>query len=158
MTTKQAAPAAGSPPARVIPAAESRFQASADYVSPLTSYTPEAGTALEQLLAPEYWANIKQLKPGVRIWCVPDDERWYAELLVRQTGQGFAKVVLLRQGELDAIEIDPKISADFDIEWRGAKIKHRVVRKLDKQVLKEGLDTVEAAQAWIRDHARAVAA
>lgn len=143
---------------RVIPASESRFQSSADFASPLASYAPEAGTELEQVLDPAYWANITQLKPGVRIWVMPDDERWYAELLVRQAGQGFAKVHVLRKGELDAIEIDPKLSADFDIEWRGARIKHRIVRKKDAKVMKEGLATAEDAQAWIRDHARAVAA
>jgi EAL domain-containing protein (putative c-di-GMP-specific phosphodiesterase class I) len=89
---------------------------------------------------------------------MPEDESWWAELLVRQVGQGFAKVALLRKGELDAIDIDPQIAKDFNIEYRGAVKKHRVVRIADGHVLKEGLPTVEDAQAWIRDHRRVLAA
>lgn len=143
---------------RFIPAMESRFATSAEFTFPLSSYIPIAGTPFEHVLRPEYWANLKALKPCVRIFVMPEDEKWWAELLVRRTGQGFASVQVLHKGELEQVAYDPKLTKEYDIEFVGPVLKHRVVRKSDGHVLKDRLETPEAAQAWLRDHLRAIAA
>lgn len=161
-TEKEAAKAMTAPPAKLqmtfVPASESRFSTSAEFVSPLTSYIPATGTPLEDLLRPEYWASIKQLKAGCRIWVIAEDESYWAELLVRKVGQGYAKVQTLRSGSLQEPVVDLPQGEGYDIEFRGAIVKHRVVRKSDGHVLKQGLDTYEDAAAWLRDHKRMMAA
>lgn len=144
-------------PERFIAASESRFETSVEYRFPTVAYVPESGTPLEHLTRPEYWASIRALRPGVRIWVHTEDETYCAELLVRKTGQGFAKVQVLRHFELDQPTPDPKLGDDHEIEHRGPIVKHRIVRKKDGQVLKQGLDTFEEAQAWLRDHKRMLA-
>ena len=156
-----AAPALAEKKERFVAASESRFATSVEFSFPLTSYIPESGTPLAHVLRPAYWASIPhtKLKAGCRIWVYPEDETWWAELLVRKVGQGYAKVQLLRQGELEALSpADPELAKDYDIEFRGAVIKHRVVRKKDGVVVKQGLDSEAEAQAWLRDHRRMLAA
>jgi len=146
------------PPAAFVPAVESRFATSAEFSFPQVSYIPQAGTPLEHLLQGEYWAGIKQLKTGCRIWVMSEDDTYWAELLVRKTGQGYAKVQVLRKGELDQPTVDLKATDGYEIEFRGQIVKHRVVRKSDGHVLKQGLDSYEDATAWLRDHKRMLAA
>lgn len=150
--------ATAAPDAPFVPAAESRFSTSADFIAPMTAYVPATGTPLEHLMRPEYWASIKQLKAGCRIWVIAEDESYWAELLVRKVGQGYAKVQALRSGALQEPVVELPEGEGYEIQFRGAIIKHRVVRLSDKQVLKQGLDTYEEAAAWLRDHKRMLAA
>lgn len=155
----KAAPAAEKKPAPFVAAAESRFATSVEFSYPLTSYTPVAGTPLAHVLMPEYWANLHALKAGCRIWVIPEDEAWFAELLVRQVGPGFAKVVPLRGGELDALEPDAElIGKDFRLEWVNSTTKYRLVRVKDGHVLKEKLSDRIEAHRWLADHRKALAA
>lgn len=163
--TKAAAPApietpvVEAKPERFIPASESRFQTSSDFGSPVTSYVPEAGTPFEHLLRPEYWANIKALKARCRIWVEAEDGTYVAELYVLKVGQGYAKVVTLPgyPFALPGVSADPSVPDGYEIQFRGHMVKHRVVRLKDGHVLKQGLDTFEDAQAWLRDHKRMLA-
>lgn len=143
---------------RFIQASESRFSTSAEFTFPLTSYIPVAGTPLHHLLRPEYWAGVKQLKAGCRIWVVPEDEAWFAELLVRKAGQGYAKVQILRTGELDSVAVGAEPADGFEIQFRGPLIKHRIVRVLDGHVLKDKLESYEDATLWLREHRKMLAA
>lgn len=145
-------------PERFVPAAQSRFATSADFSFPRVSYIPEAGTPLGHLKRPEYWANIKALKVGCLVWVMAEDDSYFAELLVRKVGQGYAKMQVLREGLLEAPVVDLPENEAYAIEFRGAIVKHRVVRKSDGHVLKQGLDSHEDATAWLRDHKRMLAA
>ena len=145
------------PAAPFVPAKEDRFATSAEFTFPLVSYIPAAGTPLEHLLRPEYWAGIKKLKTGCRIWVQSEDDVYWAELLVRKVGQGYAKVQLLRDGVLDMPVIDA-VDSGYEIEYRGAIVKHRVVRKSDGHCLKQGMDSFEEASRWLLEHKRMLAA
>lgn len=152
------APATTDKPERFIPAAESRFMTSVEYKAPLVWYCPEAGTPLEHLLRPEYWASIKQLRTNAHIYVDAEDGSYWAELKVLKVGQGFAKVMVLRHVDLADAGADPSIADGYDIQFRGPIVKHRVVRLKDNHVLKQGLDTEEDARAWLRDHKKMLAA
>lgn len=163
--SKTAAAAAASMPAkafdkpkRFTPASESRFDTSADFKFPLTSYIVEAGTPLAEVMKPEYWANITLLRAGCRIWVYAEDESFWAELFVRRVGQGYALVHELRSGQLGARADAPTPTEGYEIQFRGPVVKHRVVRKSDGHVLKQGLDSEEDARLWLREHKRVMAA
>lgn len=145
---------------RWIPASESRFMTGSEYVSPEASYTPEAGTPFEHLLRPEYWANIKQLRARCRIWAEAEDGSWVAELYVLRVGQGYAQVIALPgyPFTLPGAAAVGAIPDGYDIQWRGHIVKNRIVRLKDGHVLKQGLDTYEDAQVWLREHKRLMAA
>lgn len=145
-------------PERFIPASEARFSTSVDFTFPMVSYTPVAGTPLKHLLRPEYWASLKKLHAGCRVWIYPEDESYWAELLVRKVGQGYAKMQLLRSGDLDQPTVDPAVTDGYDIEFRGPIVKHRIVRKKDGHVVKQNLDTFEEAMAYLRDYKRMLSA
>ena len=138
-------------------AMESRFQSSADYKSPEVSYEPEYGTPWEALLVPAYWANLRQLRSRVRIWVEEESGAYVGMLYVLKTGPGFAEVAELLYHELDQRRTDTKPADDYRIEWRGAVIKHRIVRVNDGVVLKQGLDTEDQAQEWLRQHRKVMA-
>ena len=135
-------------------AAESRFQSSSEYASPVTSYVPETGTPFEEVLKPEYWASIKSLKSRVRIWVEAEDGAYVAMLYVLKTGQGYAKVHCLEHYEMPGMTADPKVPEGYEIQFRGHIIKHRVVRLKDGQVLKQNFDTVEDAMKYIQEYKR----
>jgi hypothetical protein len=155
--TKNKPAAAESKPERFVPASESRFDTSVEFRFPHASYVPEAGTPLEHVLRPEYWANIKKLHAGCRVFVYAEDEAWCAELIVRKVGQGYAKVQVLHKHVLEQPTADPKLLDGYDIQYRGPIVKHRIVRLKDGNVLKQSLDSFEEAQAWLRDYKRMLA-
>jgi hypothetical protein len=144
---------------RWIPAHESRFQTSAEFVSPLTSYTPEYGTPAEHLLRPEYWANIKALRARTRIWVEEESGAYVGELYVLKVGQGYAVTMWLPgfPYQISQAALSPQIPDGYSIEFRGHVVKFRVVRLKDGHVLKSGFDIEEEAQAWLREHKRMLA-
>ena len=145
-------------PERFIPASESRFMTSVEYKSPLVWYCPEAGTPFEHLLRPEYWASIKKMPVNAHVYVDAEDASYWAELKVLKTGQGFAKVMVLRHIALADAGADPAIADGYEIQFRGPILQHRVVRLKDGQVVKQGLTTHDDAVAWLRDHKRMLAA
>lgn len=158
--TKAEAPAKPSVPEPFVAAEESRFATSAEFVSPLTSYVPAAGTPPEHLLRPGYWASIKALRSRCRIWIEEESGAYVGELYVLKTGQGYAVTQWLPgyPMRIAAVPAMPSTPDGYVIEYRGHIVKHRVVRTKDNQVLKQGLDNYDDAAMWLRDHKRMLAA
>ena len=72
----------------------------AEYARNEFQITPEIGTSIEDILAPEYWAHAAlQLKAHDRIEVRTEDASWYAELYVlkaeRLPGSVFTAAVRL---------------------------------------------------------------
>lgn len=154
-----AAAAAPDKPERFTPASESRFMTSVEFKAPQVWYCPEHGTPLAHLLRPEYWASLSRKLPvNAHIHVDAEDGSYYAELKVLKVGQGYAVVMPLRHIEISADVRTPEVEDGYEIQWRGQIVKHRVVRKKDGHVLKQGLDTADDAAAWLRDHKKALAA
>lgn len=119
----------------------------------------EAGTPIEHLSRPQFWANIAQrLKPGDNIIAMPDCMSWRAELTVWDVGQGWAFVA--PRGALasrpDFSDLPGLASEEFEVSYAGPIKKHRVVRKSDKVEVKSGLATPEEARRWVADHVKAL--
>lgn len=123
----------------------------ADYTRNIWSIVPEAGTSLEDVLAPEFWANVsKSLKKGDHIDVVPDSGEYYAELFVVAAGDKFAKVVVLRRVDFTQPGIKSDAS-EFEAKHRGGA-GWSVIRKSDKSVMFEKAATKAEAEAWIAEH------
>lgn len=122
---------------------------------------PEMGVTVEDMKEPGYWAHVgHQLKPFDRIEARAEDGSWFAELLVRSAGRGWAQVAVLAHYELggETMQGLPSRASEYKVEWGGPHHKHRVVRVSDGNVMKHGFESADAARAWLADHLKALAA
>lgn len=126
-----------------------------DFVRTVWCITPDAGTTIEDIMNPEFYAHVvRSIKIGDKLEAIPDDSVWYAELLVMDIGPGFAKVALLRHVELEAIDPRDEL-AGMTIEFAGRKQKYRVLR--GGKVLEKGFPTQSKAREWAERHMRRIA-
>lgn len=127
-------------------------------------YTVRLGenVSLNDLMRPEYWAHhSKDLRPRDELVCYADDGAFRVELLVIDCARTWAKVQLLsshdltqktQSGKASGIEIQAFLD-EHEIKHRGP-LKWGVLRRSDKSVLVEGLETKEGATAWLEKRAR----
>lgn len=132
----------------------------AEYVSRTYHHIPATGAALDDVLDPAYWAHVaKSLRPGDHIEILAEDGTWWAMLLVRYTGRTEAAVAKLSHVEFGEPSDDLVSDSDtHSIAYGNYHTKFRVVRKSDKEVVKDGFDTKEAAKRWLDGHMKALAA
>mgnify|MGYP001164639257 CR=1 FL=1 len=132
--------------------------AQADVVRNRWAISPEAGATIDDVMRPEYTANVAgALKQWDVVEVRPDDETYYAELLVKTAERTGATFWLIH-----FVELAPKVGAaqesdPFAVSWGGPHQKHRVVRKADNEVLKHGFSSAEDARLWAIEHAKTVA-
>lgn len=118
--------------------------------------TVESGTTLDDVLKPEFLSNVsKQMRPYDRIRVRVDSGEWYAELLVLTCGRAWAKLVVvfkidLAENSLEELEGD--IMDAYFVKWQGPHNKFCVIRKVDKEPIKEQCETKQEAQNWLSSY------
>lgn len=130
-----------------------------EYVRAIWQLTPEMGTEPEDLLAPAYWAHIAaQLKQCDRIEAWSEDMTWYAEYLVLDAGQNWAKVHLCENSIQEFGAYDPRranvILAGHTVTYKGRIAKWCVIRDADKVLLKDKFPTEGDGLAWLSEYAK----
>ena len=128
-----------------------------EYQNQVWTATAESGTGIEDLAKPDYFANIaNKLQQYDRICVRVDTGEWYVELLVVACGKNWAKTVVTMQVEFnESVNADEGRDAVFDlysVVHRGPHCKWSVVRKADKEVIKEYCGTKSEAQAWLSSY------
>lgn len=120
--------------------------------------TVEMGTTLEQVMKPEFLANVAaNMRPYDRITVRTDDGVWYAELLVLTAGRTWVKTKKVLELQLTSQDVDmteAEKADGFEIKHRGPHLKFCVVRKVDNEVIKEQMETKSEAQSWLADYAK----
>lgn len=112
---------------------------------------------VEDLTRPAFWGHVAmRLRAGDLIEVLAEDNSFYAEVLVRSARRLDATVSILRFVKLEKPELDASIIDGYEIKFRGARAKFTVLR--GKDVLKDGFDTEEMAQAYLNAHLKAMAA
>lgn len=159
MTPEAATPETSQEPMKpVAPLTIDRWQLS-EHLFALHSITAPPGYAAEDLLRPEAWANIaRNLRPGEIVQARSEEGTWFIELYVWEKGQNWALVSALRLATRPEAGPAKEPADAFEIEWRGPVKKFRIIRKSDKAELKAGFETREAANVWLADYRRTVAA
>jgi hypothetical protein len=95
----------------------------------------EAGTTVDDIMKPEYWANIAQmLRPngGDEIVVVCDDMAFRAHLWVVNAGHTFANVRLIGEPVMSQAQEAPEIQisgSNVFVQWRGPYDLHCVMRR-----------------------------
>lgn len=118
----------------------------------------ETGTTEDNLKVPTYWAHVaRQMRAFDMIEVLCEDGSWYARCLVLARGEAWAKVHVLEFTSLER-HVMREGESDFEVSWGTIQTKFRVIRKKDRRVLKDGLESREAAMAWLHEHKKALAA
>jgi hypothetical protein len=135
----------------------SRFQ-EASYKINIFAAEIDAGTSVEDIMQPEYWANIaSRLRPhgGDEIIAVCDDLSFRAHLFVVSAGRTWAKVCLIGEPLILHAKESPEIQVadgEFAVKWAGPHDKWRVIRTVDKEVITKGHATRDAAEAAVKEY------
>lgn len=128
----------------------------AEFTRTLWSVYAEQNTPFDEVTKPEFWAHVAaKLKPMDRIEVFEESGKYWAELMVLSTGKMMAKVAVLRKIDLQEPTAPEMDMVEYEVNWGGPHKRHRVVRKSDKEVIKDEFGTKEEAQAWLADHLKA---
>lgn len=121
----------------------------AEIIRTIYTATPEIGTSPEEMLVPSYWAHVaRSLIPGDRIETHAADGDWFAEFYVQSASATEARVFPLRIVHFNASAAPAITSDEFEVKFRG-RAKWSVLRKSDRIVMVDGLDTEGAALEWL---------
>jgi hypothetical protein len=156
MTTATAI--ADAAPRRALQVSPSNLQDASHFRTRWMALVPP-GATIEDVQQPGFWLHVaSKLKRMDGIEVLPEDEAWLAELLVLGTGNGSARVKVLRHTVIEEeVGNDPAVFSTR-VEWGGPVHKHRVVRNSDSHVVSHGhSNKAEAMRAQI-DYERALAA
>lgn len=134
-----------------------RFQSN-EYVNTDWTVTVEAGTSLEDVANPAFFANVaSRLHPYDHIRVRVDTGEYYAELMVLDCGRTWAKTIVLSKYQLvkggDDDGLVEGADKDYEVKFLGPHKKFCVVRRSgDKEVIKEGCATKQDANLWLSQY------
>lgn len=118
--------------------------------------TVEENTTLEDVLKPEFLANVAaKMRPYDRVRVRVDSGEWYAELLVITCGRVWAKLVPVFTVDLACKEVEQIESEAYDqflVKHRGPHLGWCVLRKADNESIKEKCQTKQEAQSWLASY------
>lgn len=149
------------PTPKVYKARESEFRVEAVSVFLTHHHAPANGVPFEALLQHAYWVNLTRLvKPWSRIVVDYDGEDgpYTATLIVLDVNQDGATVVVDHKTEFSRADVlerrrEPIYKVRYDIQKR-----YCVVRISDNRQVADNLATRAAADRWITDNMKALAA
>lgn len=160
-TDAEKMPAAEKPaeaPHRVVPLQVTRWQIG-EFMNTRHSVAPASGTPFEDLLRPEFWANITRLRAGDIIEVRPEDQSYYAELYVLRRDRTSATVAVVREPvKLVAAYKPLPGETSFKVEFAGSHGQWRVLRLSDNTMIRDRFGSEGEARAWLVQYERMLAA
>ena len=128
-----------------------------EYARNIWRALPEEGVTIKDIVKPEFWAIVStDLKRTDKIEVLPEDGSWYAELLVRDVGNGWAKVGILNHIEFHSVAVQSAMEdmfKDHEIKWKGPNVnKFCIVRKTDGEIIRRGYENQAEAIAALAEH------
>lgn len=134
---------------------QSRVQ-SAEHGRNIWLVTAESSEHPEDFLQAEFYGHVaKDFRPMDRIEIITDDGQYWAELIVLTCDRTWAKVHLLREVKLQAVEQSADDGA-YLVRYRGNHLKWCVIRASDKSAIREGEADKASAIAWLETYKRTV--
>lgn len=127
----------------------------ADYRRTEYLVTADPGTKIADLTTRDYWAHVAaKMRARDRVEVHAHDGSWMAEMLVVQASRVGATLAILHKHDLTKAAATPAASADeVNITFRGFA-KWSAVRKADKKVLVDGLDSEQEVRDWLKKPAQ----
>lgn len=113
----------------------------------------------KDLLKPEYWAHVSsKMRAWDRVEVRADDGTWYAEYLVLEAGRNWARMFLLEAYHLttaDVAQTQADAMSPYEVAHRGPHRMWSVIRKIDREVIHDGEQTMDGAVSWLRERLKA---
>lgn len=132
----------------------------ADFARQVFRVNPPAGTTLDEMLEPDYWAHVaRRMTPHDIVEVVPEDGSFYARLFVLNADKLWVKMAKLEY--VDFGEAAPKlaITDKFEAKFGGPNVKWRVHNKSDNSLVSnDSFQSRGEAEKWIEQHSKAMAA
>lgn len=119
----------------------------------------EPNTPKEALKEPSYWKHVaSRLEPYTRLEVVTDDNEYYAEFLVLDSGSNWALVKELLFIELNDKQIiqEAEKQIAFEIAYKGPHRKFAVLRKEDGEIIKDGFQKKEQAATFLQEYVKVI--
>lgn len=140
----------------------------AEYMRNVFAATLPPNTSFEDVKKEAFWAHVAaKFHPTDRVEVMDAEGTFFAELMIISCGRNWAKVSVLRFHELSetlpqaAAEATQKGSnsklAEYEVDWTQAT-KARVVRLVDKEVIKENFPSKADAQKWLLSYVDGIVA
>jgi hypothetical protein len=122
-------------------------------------HVPSAAASFEDVLMSSYWlrcATANLLAQNDIVICIPAAADWFAQVLVREVGPEYVKVMLMFGTVFQDAVLPPGVSRhaageEASFYFAGPLLKWQVLRN-DGSVLKSGLATQGEAAAWLAEH------
>jgi hypothetical protein len=133
----------------------------ADYARQVFRVNPPAGTTLDEMLEPDYWAHVaRRMTPHDTVEVVPEDGSFFARLFVVNADKlwvKMAKIEYVEFGETTAAKVPP--SEKFEAKFAGPNAKWRIHNKSDNSLVSnDSFQSRAEAEKWIEQHSKAMAA
>lgn len=129
------------------------------YVRNIWVVTVEQGITREHLKNPSFWSHVaSQFRPYDRLEVRSDNGTFFAEYLILACERTYAKVKELNWYNLTTqdVAMTEESLELYEYKYRGPHGKHSIIRKSDKAVMIEKLDTQDDARAWLVEHKKVV--
>lgn len=132
----------------------------ADFARQVFRVNPPAGTTLDEMLVPEYWAHVaRRMTPHDVVEVVPEDGSFYARLFVLNSDKLWVKMAKLDYVEFGDAGQRPAQADKFEAKFGGPNVKWRVHNKSDNSLVSgDSFQTRADAEKWIEQHSKAMAA
>ncbi|MDX1742936.1 MAG: hypothetical protein R3186_05000 [Ruegeria sp.] len=116
-------------------------------------HNPKHGVTIQMVENPRYWTHVAtKLKAGARIEVLAEDQSYWADLLVLSASRLEARVIVLDHVELNQVEAADEVAGDgLEVAWRGPSAKWGVIRSVDREPLKDGFQSKDAALMWLKN-------
>jgi hypothetical protein len=133
----------------------------AEYVRSVFAVTLPYGTPFDDIKNPAFWAHTAaKLHPTDRIEVVDEEGTYFAEVMVISCARNWAKVSILRFHELSesipnakddaSADIQDKLG-EYTVDWT-QNTRARVIRKSDREVIKENFASKADATKWLASY------
>lgn len=123
----------------------------AEYKRTVWFHEAKAGTTMDAVLSPEYWAHYaREFRPCDRIEVIWEDMTKVADLLVLSVGTVTARVWPLTVADMDPTPAQE--TTDHEVKWVSPTRKFGVLRTTDKQTIRDGFGTKPEAEAWLAQY------
>ena len=124
----------------------------AEYARQVHRVTTPEGITYPEILASEFWAHVSgTFTKGDLIEVFAEDSSWYAQLLVLDCSRLHAKVASLVYQSL-AVKAKRAEDTAFSVEFKGPNRKWSVIRKKDKEIVKENFESKDDANVWLDEN------
>lgn len=134
-----------------------RFK-TAEYVRQLYRIVPPEGHTMDDIVKPDYWAHVApKLRIGDHIEVFPDDQSFWADLLVISAHRLSAVVQVLQYVEIDANRVT-EFPTGYNVEWKGPQHKFSILKGTSEDFVyvKDGFETKQEAQKALDDYLRQI--